>query len=230
MSYPKSRASGVMLLVLGLVFVGNTAFAEFVNLHSGNGPANSPDPLISVLIGSGGAPLSAAPFTTSDFAAACGGQNAMVVVPISVWAQGLPCDPNAQWVGIDMYSTPASALYCQGFDVETCCIESATLNFCWVTDDGLGDALYGGSNPAGVYLNGIAVSPSIDGGNYGTETFSGPIDVTSLVHCGGNELQVYNRDAGYVVSGVMYSATIDIIECSTATEEASWSLVKPLYR
>jgi hypothetical protein len=179
---------GVLVLsVLALVAMPDVAAAvETITLRSGNAPAYSPDPFITMLTGTPG--------------------------------------------GIDALNSPGSALYCQSFDIQTCCIESATLSFCWSADDNLGDALYGGANPDGVYLNGVAVSPSITGGSYATETQVGPVDVTSLVQCGVNQLQVYNRDAGFAVSGVIYSATLDITECASPVEGSSWGNIKALYR
>lgn len=203
---------------------------EVIVLRSGNAAPGNPDPNITMLVGSGGAPLSAAPFTAAEFDAACSGPNAIVTPGFSAWLQHLPCDPQAQWIGIDAFNTPASALYCYEFQVETCCIELAMLNFCWATDDALGDpAAWGGGNPDGVYLNGVAVNPSIFGGNYAAETVAAA-DVTSLLQCGTNRLQIYNRDAGFVVSGVIFSATLDIRECTVPVDQSSWGAIKSLYR
>jgi len=82
----------------------------------------------------------------------------------------------------------------------------------------------------GVYINGVAVTPSVNTGSYAAQTLAGPIDVTSLLHCGSNQLQVYNRDAAILVSGVIYSVSIDITECSVPTESTNFSSVKSLYR
>jgi len=189
-----------------------------------------PDPLINVLVGSGAAPLDSVPFTSTHFDAACSVRSAFVCQPHGAWASSLPCDPLAKWVGIDPVATPASALYRQGFNLETCCIEKATLSFCWTADDVLGDAFSGGPNPDGVYLNGVAVSPSINGGNYAAQTVVLSADVTGLVHCGANRLEVYNRDLGFIVSGIMYSATIEVTPCSTPTENSTWGVIKNQYR
>ncbi len=144
--------AGVLVLpVLAAIATSDVAAAvETVTLRSGNAPAYSPDPSITLISGGGGGALSPNPFTAADFAAACSGPtNATVTVPLSVWLQQLPCDPLAQWIGIDAFNSPGSALYCHAFDIQTCCIESATLRFCWSADDNLGDALYGGANPDG---------------------------------------------------------------------------------
>jgi hypothetical protein len=235
MSMIHYRASRLFFIVvaLGLCQIashaGGAAASELITLRSGNNTVGSADPFINMKVGAGGAPLSPNPFTSTDFDEACIGPDAIVMFPHPAWVQHLPCDSLAQWIGIDMNGTPASALYCYGFAIETCCIERATLNFCWAADDCIGDSIFGGANPAGVYLNGIPVSPMITGGNYGSETQSGSIDVTSLVQCGNNELAVYNRDAGFAISGVIFSAEIEILECVIPTEESNWGSIKSLY-
>jgi len=205
------------------------ASAETIVMRSGNAPIGNPDPQINMLVGTGATPLSGSLFTSADFAAACAGRPAIVITPHPAWLQQLPCDPAAQWIGTDPVATPASALYCQPFNVQTCCIKSATLSFCWSADDALGDGIYGGPNLDGVYINGVAVTPSINTGSYATQTQVFGVDVTSLLHCGTNELEVYNRDAALVVSGVIYSVTIDISECPVGTEKSTFGAVKALY-
>lgn len=211
------------------VVAGTASANEVVVLRSGNAAVGLPDPFINATVGVGGTPLSSAPFTPADFDAACGSRSAVVCQAHPVWLQQLGCDPLAKWIGTDPSATPASALYCYNFDLKTCCISHATLNFCWASDDNIGDAVYGGSNADGVYINGVAVSPSISGGNYAAET-QAVADITGLLHCGNNRLEVYNRDAAFVVSGVMFSATIDVVDCGTPTQDASWGVIKALYR
>ena len=218
-----------LLLTLGGFVIVDASASELVTLRSGNGPIGTLDPGITFLSGAGGTPLSPLPFTAADFAAACGGPNAAIVPNYSAWGASLPCDPLAQWIAVDFNWGAVSTLYCQPFDVETCCIERATLSFCWMADDALGDGIYGGPNLDGVYLNGVAVSPSINTGNYATET-TASADVTGLIQCGSNSLQVYVRDAGFSVTGVIYSASLDIHECVVPVEESTWGSVKSLYR
>ena len=219
----------IVVCVVALA-VAVPAAAETVVMRSGNAPIGNPDPLIHMLVGAGATALSASLFTSADFTAACTGRPAIVITPHPAWLQQLPCDPLARWIGTDPVGTPASALYCQAFQVQTCCIKSATLNFCWSGDDALGDGVYGGPNLDGVYINGVAVTPSINTGSYATATQVSGVDVTALLHCGTNELQVYNRDAALVVSGVIYTVTIDISECPVGTEPSSFGAVKALYR
>ncbi len=227
------RVLGIALVsCLCVLALGSAApvAAETVVLRSGNAPIGSPDPQINMLVGVGSTALSPLPFTAADFAAACAGRPAIVMTPHGAWLQQLACDPLARWIGTDPVGTPASALYCQNFTVQTCCIKSATLNFCWSGDDALGDGIYGGPNLDGVYINGVAVTPSINTGSYAAETQVGGVDVTSLLHCGSNQLQIYNRDAALVVSGVIYTATIDIQECIVPTEPTTFGRIKALYR
>lgn len=220
-------------LIVGsiLLSAGPAGAIETVVLRSGNAPAGNPDPFINMFVGVGGTPLSPNPFTASDFGQACDGPDAIVILqpPAPPWAQHLECDLEAQWIGTDAFATPASALFCQPFEIQTLCIERATLSVCWATDDVLGDLMYGGPNPAGVYVNGVAVSPMITGGNYATQTQSLATDVTSLVSTGLNYLQIYNRDQAFSVSGVIYSATLEIIECNVPTEKSTWGGVKSLF-
>ncbi|MDP2325376.1 MAG: hypothetical protein Q8N51_15300 [Gammaproteobacteria bacterium] len=225
-----------LVLALGVghaaFFAGSADAVEIITVRSGNAPLGQPDPAITVFAGTGGAPLASALFASSDFDEACNGPQAVVGLGVpGAWAQGLACDPQARWVGIGITFAPRSALYCQAFTVDTCCIEQAFLTFCWTADDCLGDIpLHGGSNPPGVYLNGNPVTPTINGGTFATETVVGPIDVTGYLSCGRNYLQVYNRDTGFNYSGVMYSATLEIIECAVPSENTSWSQIKTLYR
>lgn len=225
--FPTALVLGVCLNILN---VGPAAANEVLVLRSGNAAIGLPDPLVTMLVGPGGAPLSAAPFTSAEFDSACSTTNAIVVQPPTPWLSSLECDPQAKWVGIDVFGTPVSALYCHNFYVETCCIDNASLSFCWVSDDNLGDASAGGPNPDGVYLNGVPVTPSISGGNYATETQSPLTDVTRLLHCGNNRLEVYNRDIGYSVSGVMFSAKIEVVPCATPSQSSTWGTIKSLYR
>jgi hypothetical protein len=222
----------VVALAVALVSLNAepAAATEVIVLRSGNAPMGNPDPLITMLAGPGGAPLSANPFTPGDFDQAYDTIPAIVTQPHPLWLQHLDCDPQAQWIGIDGVATPGSALYCYTFRIETPCIEQANLSFCWAADDYLGDVLAGGPNPDGVYLNGVAVSPSIFGGNYATETLAPLTDVTSLVSPGTNRLEVYDRDGGFSVSGVMFSATLEVEACSTPAENSTWGQIKSLFQ
>ena len=229
-----SRTVNAVVSLLCLSFVLGAshvapASAETINMRSGGGYAfGQNDPAWTYLAGSPGAPLSAVPFTVADFAAALSGPVSVVVPPYGgAWLASLQCDPLAQWISVDANAGPMTALYAHQFNVQTCCITKAMLSFCWASDDNIGDQLFGGGNPMGLYVNGTALP--FTGGSYATEN-GGTVDVTSLIHCGANDIHVYNRDAAYVVTGVMFSVTIDIIGCPVKTEEQTWGKVKALYR
>jgi hypothetical protein len=222
----------VALLLLVIAIAAMTAlpvFAETITLRSGGGYAfGQNDPAWTYLIGPPGAALSASPFTAADFSAALTGPQSFVVPPYGgFWAASLACDNQAQWISTDPNRGPATALYGHTFDVQTCCIGKAYLNFCWAADDNIGDQLYGGANPMGVYLNGTPLA--VTGGNYAGQT-TASVEVTGLLHCGHNDIFVYNRDAAYVVTGVMFSVTMDIVECPLATQPTTWGAVKKMYR
>ena len=225
----KRSMSGLLLTVVLAAAAFAPAFSETINLRSGGGYAfGQNDPAWTYLSGSPGAALSGSPFTAADFAAALSGPQSVVVPPYGgAWLSSLACDAQAQWISVDANAGPATALYGHSFNVETCCITKATLSFCWASDDNIGDQLFGGGNPMGVYLNGVALP--FTGGSYATEN-SGSVDVTSLLHCARNEIFVYNRDAAYVVTGAMFSIQIDIIGCPVKTESSTWGSIKAFYR
>jgi hypothetical protein len=230
MNHTVKRSLSVLLLVTAIAAaMAAPVLSETINMRSGGGYAyGQNDPAWTYLIGPAGAALSAAPFTAADFTAALSGPQSVVVPPYgSFWLASLLCDSQAQWISVDAAAGPATALYGQTFGVQTCCIAQAILKFCWASDDNIGDQLYGGANPMGVYLNGVALP--ITGGSYATED-GASIDVTGIIHCGQNEIHVYNRDAAFVVTGVMFSVNIDILSCPVSTEQSTWGSIKALYR
>jgi len=224
----RSLSAFALVITLAAAMVA-PALSETINMRSGGGYSyGQNDPAWTYLSGPAGSALSASPFTAADFTAALAGPLSVVVPPYgSFWLSSLLCDPLAQWISVDAAAGPATAMYGQAFNVQTCCITKAILNFCWASDDNIGDQLYGGANPMGVYLNGVALP--ITGGSYATENFAS-IDVTSLLHCSRNEIFVYNRDAAFVVTGAMFSITIDIVGCPVPTEPSTWGAIKSLYR
>jgi hypothetical protein len=218
------------LLLVTSALLAVPAFAtETINLRSGGGYALfTVDPAWQFTAGPPTAPLSASPFTAADFSSVFSGPNAVVVPPYgSFWLPSLTCDPNAQWISTSTTSGPNSALFGQVFGVHTCCIGKATLTFCWAADDYLGDPAGGGPNPSGVYLNGNPLA--ISGGNYATEN-TVTLDVTNLMHCGQNELHVYDRDGAATVSGALFSAFFAIDECALPTKPSTWGGLKATYR
>jgi hypothetical protein len=216
-------------IVPALVFIPALAAAvTTLTVRSGNAPPGSPDPLISrFVVASGCATGYPTPFTAAEFSAASTGPLASVITtPTAAWASHLACDPDAQWIGIDAFATPLSALYAINVDIPApCCFSKATLDFCWLVDDQLGDAV----NPAGLYVNGTPI-PSVALGDFTTEKSVTGIDVTSLVHCGRNTLYVYDRDMACVVAGVMFSATLRLEDCIVPTLRSTWGTIKVRYR
>lgn len=216
------------IVAAALCTLAAPAHAVSILLRSGNAPAGNPDPFIRRLdlasvcgVGYG------TTFTALEFAAADAGPPAFVLSFVHpAWGQSLPCDPAAQWVGVDPNATPLSQLYAIDFflDPDPCCYEKAYLDFCWTADDILGDA----TNPPGVYLNGAALP--ISGGNYATETVVRAVDILPYIHCGKNTLYIHNRDLACAVSGINFSARITAQECITPASRPSWGKVKATYR
>lgn len=219
---------GLPILAAALCTLAAPAHAVTINLRSGNAPAGNPDPMIRRLdLASACGAGYATPFTAAEFAAADAGPPAIVLSFVHpAWGQSLPCDPAAQWVGVDPNATPMSELYAIDFFLATdpCCYDKAFLDFCWTADDILGD----GVNPAGVYLNGASLP--IAGGNYATETVVTAVDILPYIHCGKNTLYIHNRDLGCAVSGINFSARITARECITPASRPSWGKVKATYR
>ena len=154
-------------------------------------------------------PLRPVAFTAADFAAACNGQAAVEVPPYPVWCGSLTADPQAKYIGIDASGTARSALYCQPFQIPTCGVQAASIRFSFCVDDWVGDPP-ADPNPVGVYLNGQPI-PGFGGiGNQVTWTSTA---IAPLLVGGTNQLQVYVRDNGGSIAGVMYSATICYVAC-----------------
>jgi hypothetical protein len=221
------------LLLAFLVAGASDSRAASIVLRSGSVAPPAPDPVITYLIEPSGvcaAPFAAA-FTPADFAAADAGPAAWSLPAHSAWTTKLWCDPQTNWISTAPGWPPYSALYSVPFNVPVpapCCIQSATLDFCWMADDALGDpASFGGPNPLGVYLNGVGLP--IAGGDFTTAQRI-IVDITALLHCGENRLYVYNRDLGCAITGANFSATINYNECVTPAHKKSWGAVRALYR
>ena len=220
--------SSFLLLTAVSCLLAAPAGALVITLRSGNGPAGGPDGLIRQYAVASTCGLGyGTPFTAAEFTAALSAPPAVVLSFVHpAWIQGITCDPLAQWIGTDAFGTPLSVLYALEFNVpDPCCIQSASLDFCWSQDDMLGDTV----NPAGVYLNQVPI-PAINGGSYATMSTVSGIDVTGILHCGTNTLHIYNRDLACAVSGILFSATLKINECTVAANPSTWSNVKALYQ
>ncbi|HLQ37270.1 MAG TPA: hypothetical protein VK348_05700 [Planctomycetota bacterium] len=160
--------------------------------------------------GAPGQPLSPVPFTAADFAAACGGTAAFEVSALPYPCTSLTADPQARWINPNTLGFPRSTLYCQTFQIPTCNVQSASIRFSFCVDDQLGDPP-SGPNPIGVYLNGQPI-PGF-GGLVAPQTTWTSTTIAPLLQSGANKLQVYARDTGFSISGVIYSATICYVGC-----------------
>jgi len=190
------------------------AMGAIITVRSGNGSIGQPDGEITFVAGGSLFPLSNSAFTSADFADARNGPNALVVGQRNpAWAQ-LNADPQAEWIGADPAALPASALYAMDFQVGVQNITNATVDFHWNVDDKLGDVDGNGDptgpNPIGVYINGTPLDMSFSGGGLSSQS-SASADVTSLLNTGQNQLYVYNRDTAAIISGVIFSATFNVI-------------------
>jgi hypothetical protein len=81
-------------------------------------------------------------------------------------------------------------------------------------DDFLGDQLpfFPGPNPDGLFLNGVVLPGSTNAGS----SFQSSYLYNVTVNNGLNHLYLYQRDAGFGVSGMIFSATVTIPEPATA--------------
>jgi uncharacterized protein (TIGR03382 family) len=201
------------------------ALGEVIQLRSGQvsgvpGLAGQNDDIVTWGVTNFSGPLSASPFTTADFNATTPNP-AVVINPVSVWIPGLTSDPQARWIGTSTipgsngWGATGSTLYRVPFNVTTVGITSATLNVAWSSDDSLGDLAFGGANPVGAYIrNGFgAITPltPVAGGNFTIESIVSGLNVTGAISTGANELFFYQRDQGFGVSGVIFSAEFNII-------------------
>jgi hypothetical protein len=207
------------------LIAGAAQASEVITVRSGQvgglpGFVGQPDDVITNLPNNpGGAPISLTPFTPADYAGAAGGPAAVVINPHPNWAPAIS-DPAARWINWQAdgqiqpdgtfsgsgLGVPGSALYAVPFFVTTAAATSGflTLEFC--VDDTGGDQGFGGGNPDFLYVNGVPTGFS--GGNYATPTLHTQlISITS----GQNYLYLYQRDAGFVVSGTIFSATIEVV-------------------
>lgn len=220
----RSLLAGSMMVATVLLSAGiATAQTYCVTLRTGNAAVGQPDPQIRYIAPNlnCGQAIKNTPFTAADFTAAQTGTNPFVVSPHPVWGQSLPCDPQARWIALGTNLTPArSALFAQPFTVNPGTVISATIKFCWMADDNIGDATFGGPNPMGVYVNGVPIPP-LTGGGYATQTQITATIPAGTLTPGVNWLYVYKRDAGCGISGLNYSAEIcyTLWQCRSPLEQ-----------
>lgn len=216
------RSFWKLLVIVGLLGPVSVAHAlEVVQIHTGQvagvpGACPGVDDSFKynpVAIPQCGTPFRAMPFTAADFAAAASGPPAKLVFVPGVWLPGLSADPLARWIDWDVqpggcYGASNSALYACRFEVKTPCKPIGDVTICWAADDAIGDVIWGGPNPVGIYLNGVALNSGFSGGSYATETCFTQSNVP--LNTGTNYLYVYQRDQGCAVSGLILSARIAV--------------------
>ena len=219
--------SNVLAVAAIVTLAGTAAHAEVINLRSGQvsglpGAIGQNDDIVTYLNNNppGGA-ISASPFTPAEFAGAVSGAPAKVIQAHPAWTPGIS-DTAARWInfGVDQqvnsdgsvsgtgYGLPGSSLYAIPFFVTTPGATGGFMNIEYAVDDVGGDwyAPYLGGNPNTLYINGVALPHQ--GGNYAASTFYS----TSLSFSSGlNYLYLYQRDAGILVSGAIFSITIDVV-------------------
>jgi len=208
-----------------LVLLAGTASAEVITVRSGQvgglpGAVGQFDDVVRYLpTNPGGAPVSGSPFTPADYAGATSGPAAQVIQPVGVWTPGIS-DADARWINWAADGTiqpdgtfsgsgvgiAGSTLYSVPFFVTTAAASSGFLTIEFAVDDSGGDILFGGPNPDFLYVNGTPTGYS--GGNFATPTIHNQlIAITS----GQNYLHLYQRDAGFGVSGLIFSATVEVV-------------------
>jgi len=225
-----TRTSTVLLLTAAGALVGLTASADaavqVITLRSGQvgglpGVAGQPDDIVTYRPGNPpGAPASGSAFNAADFSGAVSGPPAYVINPyLPFWTPGIS-DPLARWINFDGsfvnpdgtpgpgYGNPGSALYAVPFVVTLGTITSATLSIEYAVDDWLGDGLGFGPNPDGIYVNGSPIG--YFGGGFTSSSFHNQ-NITAWVTPGLNYLYLYQRDAGALVSGLIFSARITVV-------------------
>lgn len=215
----------ILTAVAVLVCVGAAANAEVIVLRSGQvgglpGFAGQPDDTVRYLNNNPpGAAISPTPFTPADFNGALTGAPATVINAHPAWTPGIS-DPAARWINFHAdltpqpdgtmggtgYGSPGSCLYAVPFYVNTVTATGGFLNMEFAVDDNGGDLIFGGGNPAFLYINGVSTGYS--GGNYGASTFHSQFIPFSQ---GWNTIYLYQRDAGVLVSGLIFSITIDVV-------------------
>jgi MYXO-CTERM domain-containing protein len=210
------RTAAVAAVCGALACAGPAAANQIITLRSGQvgglpGLVGQPDDIVTCLAGGAGVPLSNSPFTAADFSGAVSGGPAHVIAPYTpFWVPGIS-DPQARWINFNVdatgYGTAGSCLYAVPFFINPGPITSATLNLEYAVDDVLGDSGFGGPNTDGLYINGIATGYSGGGYSPASTTFQ---NITSMVTPGWNYMYLYQRDAGVAVSGIIFSARIDV--------------------
>jgi len=191
-----------------VVALSGGAQAETITLRSGNGTVPGTDSLITMKIGPANSPFGA--LTAGDFADARTGANAFLIDNHPAWKDHLDSDPSAEWISSHASgaSEGSTALFAIDFTISAASISSAILDFSFLIDNDLGDAVN-----EGLFVNETAVAGTkLLGGNQSyfqvDQGFTG-LDITALVNSGANTLYVNAVDLGGP-GALQFSATIDV--------------------
>ncbi|MEM7245160.1 MAG: hypothetical protein AAF533_07435 [Acidobacteriota bacterium] len=206
MTHRSSSSFATCLLTCLLLAPTAVRADETIVLRSGVNPAH-------FLTGAAGRPLRNDPFSEADFAAARTGDAAFTITRNSAWIPQLECDPESLWINSMPTTRPQTVLYAVDFEVTTTPIAAASIDFCWATDDQLGDSLLGpgvGANQVGVFLNGAPLPEEFLLGGFTEESTASLDGIEDLLVTGTNTLYVYQRDRFFIASGVMFSATLSV--------------------
>ena len=233
------RTSISLSIALALLVQATTTFAAVTTIRTGQvagvpGSCNGSDDSFRFYAPNPncGQPILPTPFTAADFSAACAGPQAVVIQPYVVWSQSLACDPEARWISTatspgSCFGEPTSALYCARF--QGVCSIADSVRVCWSVDDFLGDPpSFPGPNPDGIYINGTSLGAAFSGPG-SNPTYTAVATNVPLIN-GVNSLEVYQRDAGCGLGGLILNAKI-YTSCGTVeTESMKWGRVKTLFR
>ena len=174
-------------------------------LRSGNGNVGQEDTEITCYSPVVAGRLSDAPFGTTDFSMAEGGDAAWVIDPFSSWTPTLT-DPEAKWINHGATAGDGgSVLYAYEFEVDVTQTTPATIELVWAVDNALGDPA--GPNPVGAYLNYVPLSAEFSGGGFGNEYRAGPQLVS--VDPGRNVLHLYQYNSESF-AGLCFSCSIEM--------------------
>lgn len=216
MSLDRTLTLAALAAVAALAASHAAPAAEIITVRSGQvggnpGSVGQLDDIVTYLPNNpAGTAISASPFTAADFSGAVSGPAAVVISPYSVWTPGLS-DAAARWINYSLsadgtpFGAPGSSLYAVPFFVTTANATSAFLQLEFAVDDWFGDWPGSGGNPDGLYINGV--STGYQGAGYAAPSFH---NQTIAVNSGLNYLYFYQRDAGVLVSGLIFSATLTI--------------------
>lgn len=207
----KNKYAIVAAAALCAVIVAPAWANMTLTLRSGDGvTAPGSDPNVTMLVGPADVGFGYT-LTAADFAAASSGPAAFVVTKHPNWKAHLAVDPAANWIGTNANAASAgsTALYAVKFNITDATIASAKMDFHFLVDNDLGDALN-----EGLFINGQAVAGTkllgVSTAHFQFDHAFLNLDISSLVHSGWNTLYINAPDWGGP-SGMQFSAKITTV-------------------